>query len=188
MAALSIASGTTSKSTAKKKGGAAPATKKAADAAIKKYENLKGRIARGEIKAKETAMAGLTVAEVGGTALLASVGRGYLGDSFKPMGVDAALLAGLGITGYGLYQVLQGKPNSHVMAVGMGALAAGLVPMGEQMGANIEAKAPLFQDVFPTLEGPLFGGVRELPQPHMAGAPRQAMVTPNMAGRAGFGR
>ena len=103
--------------------------------------------------------AGITVAEIQGSAFLSSMAEGYFtADKMKVAGMDARLgLGGAGVL-YGLYQTMQGDNASHVLALSSGVLASGIA------SAGVKAGQKLAQDKAgkPKMAGGEIAGVREV--------------------------
>jgi len=145
-------------------------SKPAKPTAKKMLERMKRRATLDKNKAKAAGMAAADAATIQAAATAAGFARGYLGaNRFQAMGIDMALLAGLGVTGYGLVSTYQGKKYANTLGnVGNGLLAAGMVGLGQQWGEQLRSGG------FESLFGGLFGGQpaqRQLP-------PRRAVVTP----------
>lgn len=127
----------------------------------------------------------LMTAEVQGTVFLGSMAEGYFGEDRMRMGqVDLRGAAGVAVTGWGIYEAMNGRNGSHQLAFGNGLLATAIGSYGRQAGRIIAEKkaagpaapAPATAPAVPTLQGPL----REIA---MSGAPEDELAGPRRRAR-----
>lgn len=175
-----------------KRGGKKSKTK---SAVVRKAENIMaaGRKRAATIRAKHAKGIDATMfhGEVAGTALAVGLARGYMGgrDSLKILseskfgGIDLALIGGGAGVGYVLMEAFRGrKVNPHLAAVSIGALAAGAVTLGEDLGSKIKDTSLGEALGF----GGLFGG--GAPKANQFGGVnpnRDVFITPSTGGRPG---
>jgi hypothetical protein len=162
---------------------------------VKKAESVlaSGKKRAASIRAKHAKGIDATVynGEIAGTALAVGVARGYMGgrDSLKILseskfgGIDLALIGGGVGVGYMLMEAFRGKSvNSHLAAVSIGALAAGAVTLGEDLGGKIKDQGLGNALGF----GGLLGGGKPTANKFGGVNPnRDVFITPSTGGRPG---
>lgn len=100
-----------------------------------------GMIKAARENASATGKAVLGVAELQGTAFLASMAEGYYGeDKMKLGGVDVRAGLGGAAVIWGVVDTLQGKDGSHQLAIGNGLLVTAVVSAGRRAGHKLAEK------------------------------------------------
>jgi hypothetical protein len=163
--------------------------------AVTKIANLTKKAESSKEAMMETGTLVLHTAETQGSLFLASMAEGYLGEDKLKMGsVDVRAPVGLIAQGYGLYQTMSGQKGAgaHVLAIGNGVMGSWLATVARNAGRTLaEKKAGVGQApvqpaaVAPaptaiTMQGhPMLAGPSLLPEPLLAGPPREVLLTPS---------
>ena len=99
------------------------------------------KVERMQERADHALSLGIMAGEVQGTAFVASMAEGYLGEEkIKLWGVDARAGLALGLQGWGLYEAFTGKGDNagaHQIGVGAGMGASYLASVGSKLGAEL---------------------------------------------------
>jgi hypothetical protein len=141
----------------------------------------------------ETGTLVLHTAETQGSLFLASLAEGYLGEDRMKLGsVDLRAPVGLLAQGYGLYQTMSGQrgAGAHVLSLGNGVMGSWLASVARNAGRTLAerrgdvagqlgqvpsgAPAPAIR-----LQGaPMLPAPSLFPEPGLAGATREVLLTP----------
>lgn len=101
------------------------------------------KVERMQERADHALSLGIMAGEVQGTAFVASMAEGYLGEEkIKLWGVDARAGLALGLQGWGLYEAFTGKGDhagAHQIGVGAGMGASYLASVGSKLGSELRA-------------------------------------------------
>lgn len=116
------------------------------------YKRLRNRIALGATHAKEGISETICVVETQGTIALSGFAAGYFGPSKMrlfaketPFG-DVRLLAGVGLTGWGLLQAFDGSmkaggmASNHALAIGNGLVGSIVYEVSHNAGLELAVK------------------------------------------------
>lgn len=117
--------------------------KNALQAATEMVDKGTKKVERMQERADHALSLGIMAGEVQGTAFVASMAEGYLGEEkIKLWGVDARAGLALGLQGWGLYEAFTGKGDNagaHQVGVGAGMGASYLSSVGSKLGAELRA-------------------------------------------------
>jgi hypothetical protein len=99
------------------------------------------KVERMQERAEHALGLGIMAGEVQGTAFVASVAEGYLGEEkIKFWGVDARAGLAIGLQGWGLYEAFTGRgenAGAHQVGIGAGMGASYLSSVGSKLGAEL---------------------------------------------------
>ncbi|MCB9746755.1 MAG: hypothetical protein H6740_29550 [Alphaproteobacteria bacterium] len=157
--------------------------------ALSKIASRDRQVAVSKETMANTANAVVNVIETNGALFLSSMAEGYFGeDKLKVGSVDVRAPLGIGLQGYGLYQMITGKKGGeHALALGNGVTGSWLSSVGRNAGQMLKQKASGVQATAqvlpagPTMQGnyqpQLLPPPQVIPHPAMAGH-REVLLTP----------